>query len=78
MTAAKICFNLDGMFGLREGCCMDALEMCTRYIEKALNESGSSVVVNRVAEISLPAIIKDCSIYWRCFCVVYFCYLSFG
>ncbi len=57
-TAAKICFNLDGMFGLRDGCCMDALEMCTRYIEKAFSENASSAVVNRVAEISLPAIVK--------------------
>lgn len=57
-TAAKICFNLDGMFGLRDGCCMDALEICTRYIEKALNENGTSAFVNRVAQISLPVIVK--------------------
>jgi len=57
-TAAKICFNLDGMFGLREGCCMDTLELCARYIEKAINENGTSMVVNRVAEFSLPVLVK--------------------
>jgi predicted PurR-regulated permease PerM len=60
--AARICLDMDGWFGLTDGCC---LEFISKYADKcagALTGDEGSAVMERVMSISVPVILRCAAI----------------
>lgn len=57
-TAARICLNIDGWFGLVDGCCMEFLCRCAERFVAAFTNDGGSQVMGQVMRVSLPVVIK--------------------
>lgn len=57
-TAARICLNLDGWFGLADGCCMEFVSGCVERCFAAFADGGGSEMVGQVVRVSFPVVIK--------------------
>ena len=54
---AKLCMDLDGWLGLKDGCAMDFICNCVQKCAGAFNSDGGSMM-SKVVRISVPAIVK--------------------
>lgn len=57
-TAARVCLDMDGWFGLADGCCMEFLCRCAEHFVAVFTDGGGTQVVGKVVSVSLPFIIK--------------------
>lgn len=51
---ARICLDIDGWIGLRQGCCMDMMEKCFLSITDGFNSSTGLSIANKVVQVSFP------------------------
>ena len=61
-TAARICFNMDGLLWLSGGQCLDFICRCMEKFEKTVDNGGVSQIMTKVVTISVPAVIKTITV----------------
>lgn len=74
---ARICLDIDGWIGLRQGCCMDMMEKCFLSITDGFNSSTGLSIANKVVQVSFPVIVGIVTIIGSIIaCIMSVVYLS--
>lgn len=54
---ARICLDMDGWLGLKQGCCMDMIERCFTGMTGSVFNGGGLTIANKVVKISVPVAV---------------------
>lgn len=55
---ARVCLDIDGLFGLTDGCSLEFLCRCADGVKNIFNSGQTSAVVGKVMRISFPIVLK--------------------